>query len=73
MQIERVEENEANMEFFTVINKSKKLEKVEQKKKDIILNFYYTNNFDLNMQMDTGGEVTLIPKNFWEHIGKPTL
>ena len=25
------------------------------------------------MQMDTGSEVTLIPRNFWEHIGKPTL
>ena len=23
--------------------------------------------------MDTGNEVTLILKNFWEHIGKPTL
>ena len=23
--------------------------------------------------MDTGSEVTLIPKNFWECIGKPTL
>ena len=23
--------------------------------------------------MDTGSEVTLIPRNFWEHIGKPTL
>ena len=25
------------------------------------------------MQMDTGSEVTLIPRNFWERIGKPTL
>ena len=31
------------------------------------------NNFDLDIQMDTGSEVTLIPKNFWERIGKPTL
>ena len=23
--------------------------------------------------MDTGSEVTLIPRNFWERIGKPTL
>ena len=23
--------------------------------------------------MDTGNEVTLIPRNFWKHIGKPTL
>ena len=23
--------------------------------------------------MDTGSEVTLIPKDFWERIGKPTL
>ena len=25
------------------------------------------------MQIDTGSEVTLIPRNFWECIGKPTL
>ena len=25
------------------------------------------------MQMDTGGEVMLIQKNFWEHTGKPTF
>ena len=23
--------------------------------------------------MDTGSEVTLTPRNFWERIGKPTL
>ena len=35
------------------------------KKKDIILKVKI-NNFDLDMQMDTGNEVTLIPKYFWE-------
>ena len=25
------------------------------------------------MQIDIGSEVTLIPRNFWKHIGKPTL
>ena len=25
------------------------------------------------MQMDTGSEVTITQKNFWERIGKPTL
>ena len=63
--VERVEENETNMEVFSVKNKNKNVEKIKQKKKD--------NNFDLDMQMDTRSEVTLIPGNFWEHIGKPTL
>ena len=67
--VERVEENEINMEIFSVKNKNKEIEKIEQKKKDIILKVKI-NNFDLDMQMDTGSEVTLIPKIFWEHIGK---
>ena len=25
------------------------------------------------MQMDAGGKVTVLPKNFWERIGKTTL
>ena len=37
------------------------LKKIEQKKKDIILKAKI-NNFYLDMQMDTGSEVTLIPK-----------
>ena len=49
------------MEVFSVKNKNKKVEKItEQKKKDII-------------QIDTGSEVTLIPRNFGKRIGKPTL
>ena len=27
----------------------------------------------MDMQMDTSSKVTLIPKTFWERIGKPTL
>ena len=70
--IERLEENETNMEVFSVKNKNKNVEKIEQKNKDIILKIKI-NNFDLDMQMVTGSEVTLIPKNFWECFGKPTL
>ena len=58
--VERVEENETNMEVFSVKNKN--VEKIEQKKKDIILKVRL-NNFDLDMQMDTASEVTLIPRN----------
>ena len=60
------------MEVFSVKNKNKNVEKIEQKKKDIIVKIKI-NNFNLDMQMDTGSEVTLIAKNFWECIGKPTL
>ena len=52
--------------------KKKNVEKIELKKKDILLKVKI-NNFDLDMQMYTSSEVRLIPKNFWEHIGKPTL
>ena len=45
---------------------------MELKKKDIIQKVKIS-NFDLDMQMDTGSEVTLIPRNFWKRIGKPTL
>ena len=61
--VERVEENQTNMEVFSVKNKNKNVEKIEQKKKDSILKVKI-NNFDLNMQMDTGSEETFIPKEF---------
>ena len=48
------------------------LKKIELKKKDI-LQKVKINNFNLDMQIDTGCEVTLIPKYSWERIGKPTL
>ena len=35
--VERVEENETNLEVFSVKNKNKNVEKIEQKKKDLIL------------------------------------
>ena len=44
---ERVEENETNMEVFSVKNKNKNVEKIEQKK-DIILKVKI-DNFDLDM------------------------
>ena len=59
------------MEVSFVKNKSKNVEKIEQKK-DIILKVKI-NNFDFDMQTDTGSEVTIIPRNFWERIGKLTL
>ena len=46
--------------------------KSDQKKKDVILKIKI-NNFDLDMQIDTGSEVKIIQKNFWECIGKSTL
>ena len=59
--------------FFSKKTKQKQEgKKIEQKKKDIILKVKI-NNFDLDMQMDTGSEITVIPKNYWECIGKPTL
>ena len=58
------------MQVFSVKNKNVK--KFEQKKKDTILKVKI-NNFDLDMQMDTGSEIMLIPRNLWERIGKPTL
>ena len=51
--VERVIENEANLEVFSVKNKIKNVEKIEQKKKDIILKVKI-NNFNLDMQMDIG-------------------
>lgn len=30
-------------------------------------------NLSVNMQIDTGSEVTIIPRNFWEEMGKPKL
>ena len=60
------------MQVFSVKTKNKNVEKIEQKKKDITLKVKI-NNFVLDMQMDTGSEVTLIPRNFGECIGKPTL
>ena len=60
------------MEVFSVKNKNKNVEKIKQKKKEIILKVKI-NNFDLDKQMDTGSEITLIPKKFWKCIGKPTL
>ena len=48
------------MEVFSMKNKNKIVEKIEQKK-DIILKVKIR-KFDLDMQMDTGSEVTLIPK-----------
>ena len=66
--VERVEENETNMQVFSVKNENKNVEKIEQKEKDFILY-----NFDLDRQMDTSSEVTLIPRNFWERIGKSIL
>ena len=61
--VERVEENETKMEDFSVKNKNKNIEKVEQKKKDIIQKVKI-NNFDSDLQMYTGSEVTLILRNF---------
>ena len=66
-----LKENETNMQVFTV-KKKKEHKKIKQKKKDFVLNVII-NNFDLDMQLDTGNEITLIPRNFWEQIGKPTL
>ena len=60
------------MEVFSVENKNKNVEKIEQKKKDCILKVKIY-NFSLNMQKDTGSKVTLMPKEFWERIGKPNL
>ena len=42
--------------------------KSEQKKKDIL-----KVKINLDLQMDTGSELTLMPKNIWKHIGKQTL
>ena len=40
------------MEDFSVKNKNKNIEKIEQKKKDILLKVKIS-NFDLDSQMDT--------------------
>ena len=70
--VEGVEENETNIEVFSVKNKNKNVEKNWTEEKDIILKVKI-NNFDLDMQMDTGTAVTFIPGNFCEPIRKPTL
>lgn len=31
------------------------------------------NGVNMNMQLDTGSYVTLIPKNIWEEMGEPKL
>ena len=59
------------MQVFSVKNKNKNVETIEQKK-DIIQKVKI-NNFYLDMQMDTSSKVTLIPRNFQERIGKPAL
>ena len=70
--VEGVEQNETNIEVFSVKNKNKDVEKLEQKKKYIILKVKI-NSFDLKMRIGTGSEVTLIPRKFWERTGKSTL
>ena len=50
------------MEVFSVKNKSKNIEKNELKKKDILK--VKINNFNLDMQMNTGSEVTLYTNKF---------
>ena len=60
------------MQAFSVKTKNENIEKIDQKKKGIILKVK-TNTFHLDMPMDTGSEVTLIPRNFWERTGKPIL
>ena len=57
------------MKVFSVQNKNTIAEKIEQKKKDLILKVKI-NDFDLDMQMSTCSEVT---KYFWKRIGEPTL
>ena len=52
--------------------KEKECRKNWTEKKDIILEVKI-DDFDLDMQMDTGSEVTLIIRNFWEPSGKPTF
>ena len=62
-------------QYGSLFSKKQKQEcrkKLNGRKKKILLKIKI-NNFDLDMQMDTGSEVTLIPKNFLECIGKPTL
>ena len=61
-------------QYGSLFSKKQKQEcrKKLNRSKNIILKVKI-NNFDLDMQMDTGSDVTLIPKNFWERIGKPTL
>ena len=71
--VERVEENETNTEIFSVKNNNKNVEKDWTQEKRHYTKKVKINNFDLDMQMDTGSEVTLIPRNFWKRTGKLTL
>ena len=54
--VERVDENETNIQVFSVKQKQEGRKKLNQRKKISYL--------DLDMQMDTGSEVTIIPKKF---------
>ena len=61
-------------QYGCLFSKKQKQEcrKIEPKEKDILLKVK-VNNFDLDMQIDTGSEFKLIPRHFWECTGKPTL
>ena len=50
------------MEVFSVKNKNKNVEKIEQKEKQNVIVKVKINNFGLDRQMATSSEVTLIPK-----------
>ena len=63
INLKKLEENETNMEIFSVKNKNKNVENLNRRKKNIILKVKIK-NFYLHMQMDTDREVTLMPKNF---------
>ena len=63
-EIECIESNDSPTEKAEVFEINTRI-----KTKDTIK----LNGISLPMQVDTGSEVTLIPKNFWERIGKPKL
>ena len=69
--VERVEETKPMWKYFLYKNKNKNVEKITEQK-NIILKVTI-NNFDLDIQMDTGSEAIIISINFWERFGKPTL
>ena len=62
------------MEVFSVKKQKRECRKnwTKSPQKNIILKVTI-NNFDLDIQIDTNCEVTLIPKKFRESTGKPTL